>query len=219
MQPEIVVLLLAKGRVSYTIRTIHAIEANLEYENYSYYVADGGSDQPDLYEVLDLITDYGAKLQYHYKPMTVGKNWNDGIRAIYNSGARIYLHLENDFELSEKLNIAPYVKLLTERTDVGCIRLGLLPINLDIQTHGFDGRIYQHILKMRQYTWSGNPCLVHQRFNNAYGYFSEKKLSPGDTELSIDTNVRRQEGPMVWRPNELGDYGPFKHIGAEQATF
>jgi len=219
MDSEIVVLLLTKGRVAYTLRVIHTLEANLKYDNYSYYVADGGSEKSDLYEVLDLIVDYGAKMSYHHEELTSGQNWNRGIKAIFDSGRNIYLRMENDFELSERLNIKPYVKVLEELPNIGCVRLGLLPINLDIQTHGYQGRIYQHILKMRQYTWSGNPCLVHRRFHEAYGYFSEKPLSPGDTELSLDGSVRRREGPAIWRPNELGDYGPFIHIGTEQADF
>jgi hypothetical protein len=219
MVPEIVVLLLTKGRVNYTLRVIHTLEANLGYENYSYYVADGGSEKSDLYPVLDLITDYGAGLKYHNQELTAGQNWNKGIKAIYNSGVNIYLRMENDFELTEKLDITPYAELLNNLSNVGCIRLGLLPINLDIQTCGYKGRIYQDIMKMRQYTWSGNPCLVHRRFHEAYNFFSEKPLSPGDTELSIDANVRRYKGPAIWRPNELGDYGPFSHIGTDQSIF
>lgn len=219
MLPKVVVLLLTKGRTEYTLRVIHSLEAYLQYDNLSYYVADGGSSKSDLYTILDLIVDYGAELRYHHEELTAGQNWNRGIKAIYDGGADIYLRMENDFELAECFDIEPYVRVLTERGDIGCVRLGLLPINLDIQTHGFEGRIYQHILKMRQYTWSGNPCLVHRRFHQAYGYFSEKPLSPGDTELSLDGNVRRHEGPAVWRPNELGDYGPFRHIGAEQSDF
>jgi len=220
MHPKVVILLLTKGRVPYTLRVIHTIEANLKYDNYSYYVADGGSSDADMFEVLDLIVDYGADVKYHHKNLTAGANWNRGIKSIYNSDADIYLRMENDFELGEPLDILPYVRVLEDKLlDIGCVRLGLLPIRLDIQTHGFEGRIYQEILKMRQYTWSGNPCLVHKRFHKDYGYFSEKQISPGDAELSLDHKVRSNNGSRVWRPNELGDYGPFKHIGMEQSDF
>lgn len=219
MQPEITILLLTRSRVSYTLKTIHALEANLEYDNYSYYVADGISTPEEHAEVIALLKDYGVGYRAHSQELTVGENWNKGIRESYRT-ANIYLRMENDFELREKLDILPYIELLEANEEVGCIRLGLLPINLDIQTVGYSGRIYQRILRMRQYTWSGNPCLVHRRFHNTYGHFSEKKLSPGDTELTMDNMVRRNKpGPQVWRPNELGDYGPFAHIGQEQSDF
>lgn len=218
MQPEIVILLLTKGRVPYTLRTIYTFEANFEYDNYSYYIADGGSKPEEHAEVIALLKDYGIGYREHSEEMTPGLNWNKGIRECYKT-SNVYLRLENDFELVKKLDPEPYIELLEERQDVGCIRLGLLPINLDIQTHGYNGRIYQHILKMRQYTFSGNPCLIHRRFHYAYGHFSEKGMSPGDTELSIDRLVREIEGPAVWRPNELGDYGPFAHFGKEQSIF
>lgn len=221
MIDKIAILLLCKGRAEYTVRVIHSLEANLEFDGETfYYVADAGSDKADLYQILDLIVDYGAVLKYHHdESLTAGQNWNKGIREIYNSGADVYLRMENDFELATKLDVTPYVRVFDGMPQVGAIRLGLLPIMLDIQTYGFEGRIYQHILKHRQYTWSGNPCLVHRRFHDVYGYFAEKKLSPGDTELSLDNQVRRMDGPVVWRPNELGDYGPFKHIGEVQSDY
>lgn len=220
MQDEIVVLLLTKGRVAYTLRAIHTLEANLEFDGeISYYVADAGSDKADLFEVLDLIVDYGAKMNYHHEQLTAGQNWNRGIKAIYDMGKDVYLRMENDFELRETLDVTPYVRVFDGVPQVGCIRLGLLPILLDIQTFGFEGRIYQNIMKMRQYTWSGNPCLVHRRFHEVYGYFTEKPTSPGNTELSLDDKVRGKEGPAVWRPNELGDYGPFHHIGEIQSQY
>jgi len=217
---EVSILLLTKNRTKYTVRVIHSLEANLRFDGeISYYIADGGSKKPGLFEVLDLIVDYGAKMRYHHEELTAGQNWNKGIKEIYQSGVPVYLRMENDFELSSKLDITPYISVLEKKNEVGAIRLGLLPINLDIQTHGFEGRIYQDILKTRQYTWSGNPCLVHHRFHKAYGFFAEKKLSPGDTELSMDNSVRRYQGPAIWRPNELGDYGPFQHIGEVQSDF
>ena len=218
MQPEIVILLLTKGRAPYTLRTIHAFEANFEYDNYSYYIADGGSTQEEMDEIVSLLEDYGIGYRFHSEESCAGINWNRGIKESYKT-SDIYLRLENDWELVKKLDPEPYIELLEQKENVGCIRLGLLPINLDIQTYGFNGRIYQHILKMRQYTFSGNPCLVHRRFHYAYGYFAEKDISPGDTELSIDHSVRKMAGPEIWRPNELGDYGPFAHFGTEQSQY
>ena len=213
MDPKIVVLLLTKGRVPYTLRVIHSIEANLQYDNFSYYVADGGSLDTEHKEVLALLEDYGAEWRGHSGDVSSGENWNRGISEIFKDPSHnVFLRLENDFELEEPLDITPYVELLNELTTIGCIRLGLLPINLDIQTYGYNGRIYQQILKMRQYTWSGNPCLIHRRLHDCYGMF-DHGLSPGDTELSLDEKIRRQDGPHVWRPNSLGDYGPFAHFG------
>jgi len=219
MVAKIVVLLLTKGRVPYTLRAIHSIEANLRYDNFSYYVADGGSLPEEHKQVIALLEDYGAEWRGHSQVASSGENWNRGISEIFKDMSQhIYLRLENDFELAEPLDPTPYVDLLNDLPNVGCIRLGLLPIKLDIHTMGYDGRIYQHIRKSTQYVWSGNPCLVHRRFHDYYGMFRHG-LTPGDSELSLDDKVRRKDGPYVWRPNALGDYGPFRHIGEEQSAF
>lgn len=219
MLPKVVVLLLTKGRVPYTLRAIHSIEAHFQYDNFSYYVADGGSRPEEHREVISLLEDYGAEWRGHSQNTSAGDNWNRGIEEIFKDMSQsIYLRLENDFELGESLDPTPYVELLRDLANVGCIRLGLLPIKLDIHTIGYGGRIYQHIRKSQQYVWSGNPCLVHRRFHEYYGYF-QKGLTPGDSELSLDDKVRRKDGPYVWRPNNLGDYGPFKHIGEVQSQY
>jgi len=219
MLPKLAILLLTKGRLPYSLRAIHSLVANLEYENYFFYVADGGSPPEEHAEVCALLDNYGVEYKEHSLLASSGENWNRGIQEISKpADVPIYLRLENDFELAKKLNIVPYIELLMDLTNVGCIRLGLLPIKLDIHTMGYGGKIYQHIRKSTQYVWSGNPCLVHRRFHEYYGFFSHG-LTPGDSELSLDAKVRAKEGPYVWRPNELADYGPFKHIGTEQSDY
>jgi len=217
MQPEIVILLLTKGRNPYTIRTIRGIEENLEYDNYSYYIADAGSTWKEHSEVCRLLDDYGAKYKHHSRPMAAGKNWNTGIYQAYRY-SNVYLRLENDFELEKKFNPTPYLRVLEEVPEVGCIRLGLLPIMLDIHTVAHDGRIYQNIQKSTHYIWSGNPCLVHRRFHDVYGMF-RGKYPPGECEVRFDYHIRITEGPEIWRPNALGDWGPFGHFGEDKSEF
>mgnify|MGYP000707541374 CR=1 FL=1 len=65
MVAKIVVLLLTKGRVPYTLRAIHSIEANLRYDNFSYYVADGGSLPEEHKQVIALLEDEATVKRFY----------------------------------------------------------------------------------------------------------------------------------------------------------
>jgi hypothetical protein len=117
--------------------------------------------------------------------------------------------------LKDDMDITPYVKLLMEREDVGMVRLGLMPIGLDLHSTAHDGRIYFDVLKSQPYAYSGNVCLIHKRFHDAYGMFHEEK-NPGEIEVEFDYRVRSQEGPKIWWPMKMGTYtyGYWEHRGA-----
>lgn len=198
-------------RTEYALRTIKAAVELLKYEKLAWYVADAGSHQDHHTAVLQAL-DGQKLLGRHYKALDPGPNWNLGIGEIFKE-TEIYLRLEDDFELRTELDITPYVELLNEIPEIGQVRMGLMPVGLDMQSMGHNGRIYMRILKNRQYCYSGHPCLIHKRFHDFYGMF-HPTFGPGDCEVDFDSRVRAApDGPEIWWPLEMGTWGPWAHIG------
>ena len=95
----------------------------------------------------------------------------------------------------------------------GMVRLGGLPIDLDLWSTGIDGRMYLKVSKTVNYAFSGNPHLKHSRFLDAYGGYPTGK-NPGDTEIAYDNQIRQKKnGPNIIWPLAIGDNPPFAHIG------
>ena len=110
------------------------------------------------------------------------------------------------------MDIEPYVTLLETEESVGMIRLGHLPVGLDISSAGYNGRMYLHIQKTTQYAFSGNPHLKHTRFRGHYGDYPIGR-NPGETEISYDHQIRTANGSSILWPLAIGDTYKFAHIG------
>jgi hypothetical protein len=122
----------------------------------------------------------------------------------------------DDWKLMRDLDIEPYVRMLHERPDVGMVRLGGLPVGLDLHSVGHGGIHYLNVLRSTSYQYSGNPSLRSVRFARAYGPYPEDK-NPGDTEIAYDARVRSIEGPAIWWPVDLGGWSVWGHIGTQQS--
>jgi hypothetical protein len=216
--PTIAILFLTKeveGRENIAVATIEALREYMKYEGpYVWVFACGKSSQEyrnSIYQALHG-DDLGWIVQADKPPGVV---WNLGIDMVHTRAWPAYLRVEDDMVLKDHLDITPYVKLLMEREDVGMVRLGLMPIGLDLHSTAHDGRIYFDVLKSQPYQYSGNPGLIHKRFHDAYGMFHEEK-NPGEIEVEFDYRVRSQEGPKIWWPMKMGTYtfGYWDHRGA-----
>lgn len=213
--PDVMVLLLTYERTEYALRTIHSHLANLRYDGIiQWAVVDDGS-RPEHYETCRAaLADYlsfSASRRAGY-----GANANEAWdAAYYHKHCPITYWLEDDWVLRRPLDITPYVRLLLEKEDVGMVRLGYLPVGLDLESVGYDGRMYLNVKKTKQYAFSGNPHLKHYRFRS-YGDYPVGK-NPGVTEIEYDHKIRVQVGPAIWWPLVVGDDPFFAHIGVEQS--
>jgi hypothetical protein len=180
-------------------------------------VADDGSDPPHFFSVLAALEEKGATVfGSHSEKLGAGKSWNRAVQQTLEH-CDLQLSLEDDWELMADLDVRPFVKLLLEKPEVGMIRLGGLPVGLDLHSVGYDGIHYLRVEPTTSYQWSGNPSIRHRRFAEFYGPFPEGK-SPGDTEVAYDHQVRKKpDGPEIWWPLQVGGYGVFAHIGQEQS--
>ena len=149
-----------------------------------------------------------------------GKRWNRTLEAIWGAGHDIYFRLENDFELKADLDITEYIEVLNDNPSVGMVRLGLMPINLDLHSVAYNGAIYFECRKSTPYSYSGNPGLIHRRLHEAVGGFSDT-MNPGQIEVDFDHRYRacHHDIKILWPlvHGALGTYGPFSHIGEVQS--
>lgn len=217
--PKLAIVLLTYKRREEAVRTICALSENLGYEKElrGWYVADDGTGDN---HVESLLEELGKKEEHvighhshRFSPKT-GIGWNKGL-GIAHQFSDYVLIMEDDWVLTKPFDIHPYMQMLGEREDVGMVRLGGLAVGNNLEIVGHQGHHYLKYHKDKQYAYSGNPHLRHARFVNAYGWFSNEKLNPGELELEYDGRVRSMDGPDIWRPSDIPGWGIFGHIGKD----
>lgn len=210
MSPLLIILQTFE-RTAYALATVKAIQDKLKYPGeIKWYVADDGSPREHVEALRAAIGSDLACIESNH--WSYGGSANRAIRFAHDF-TDLTLWLEDDWELRRELAILPYAELLWKVTDVGMIRLGRLPKDLDCKSEQYDGSIYLSIQRTMPYMFSGNPSLRHKRFHDAYGGYAEG-LYPGDTELALDRHIREaQSGPKILWDVDLGAYGAFGHIG------
>lgn len=211
--PPLIVILLTSTRTPYALKTIEGVHKNIVYAGeWLWYLAFDNETTEHFREVYEVVSD--TVIGYHCGSYGYGGAVNKAMESL--NEYPVTLLLEDDWHLSQQWDLSPYVRLLMEREDVGMMRLGHLPINLDLESYGHNGHMYLNVKKNRQYAFSGNPHLKHRRFYDAYGLYPTG-LNPGDTEIAYDSQVRSKDGPMIWWPLMIGDRFLFSHIGATRS--
>jgi hypothetical protein len=221
--PNLAIVMVTYKRTREAVITVKSAAENLDYprEKRGWYIADDGSEADHVGAILRELTEVqGETLWGHhsekFSPGTpfCGRGWNTALQKAHQY-AEIILWLEDDWLLNRRLDIAPYVRLLMEREDVGMVRLGGLAVGSDVHIVGHAGVHYLKYLRTTQYAYSGNPLLRHLRFGRAYGPFAEDR-NPGDIELDFDGRFRAMSGPDIWRPADIPGWGIFGHIGTDK---
>lgn len=228
--PTVCINLLTKNRTQYATATVKKCLDNLKYEgNLVWYISDGGSQVDHLAQLGEILNDLHVIIGNHSVSSNPGSCWNIGLGKIFEKGIDIYLRLEDDMVLKDYLDITTYVKLLMTNPMVGMVRLGQIVIDLDMATFkhktythvGYTEEVYLHVKPSRPYCFSGHPALIHKRFHDIYGFYPTN-LSPGETEVAMDEQVRRgPSGPIIVYPWDMGKYGTWgiwDHIGKESST-
>ena len=220
--PTLAITLVTCERTELALRTIRGIRENLVYPNekIKWFVGDDGSGKAHSMALIGEIAKLGMILaDYHnekFVPGTyfAGKTWNRAMGMAHQESDYV-LWIEDDWELRHPLFIEPYVQLLSEREDIGMVRLGHLAVGSKVEIVGHNGIHYLNYIRGTQYAYSGNPYIRHARFTKALGTFAEDK-NPGDIELDYDARFQANlEAPAIWRPADIPGWGWFGHIGAE----
>jgi hypothetical protein len=211
--PIIAILLITYKRTELAQRTIRGVKQFLDYpkDKLVWHVADDGSSAQHVDTVLHTIS-VGAGYT-NAERRGVGHSMNMGMDACLLRADYI-LWLEDDWELTAPFDLRPCVQLLTEREDVGMVRLGYISPGIRGELIGGAGRLWWRLDKGPTYTFTGHASLRHRRFCEAYGHYQEG-LAAGETEIAMCTTVNNRIGPAVVVPAFTGEWGPFGHIGME----
>lgn len=180
------------------------------------HIADDGSN-PDYWDAVTGIASrhwqIGNVSFSRQQRRGVGASLNAGIRTALNNSP-IILHAVDDWELLEPLNLTPWVEFMEDPNyDVGMVRFfphpDLTGTVRHIPPHGWAVALERH-----HYVFGFRPCLWHQRFFDALGYFQEGVSSLAaeeDFNLRLTSSEPKFEGeriwlalPEVWRPIETG---------------
>jgi len=239
--PKLAIVLLTYMRTQEALRTILGICGNLSYpkEKRGWFIADDGTPGDHFDILVAYLQEHDEKVVYghskRFSPNT-GEGWNKAIGIAFQFSDYV-LVMEDDWELSGNfdmnpdnhpgkvqvnpyldkgiLDIKPYIEMLSEREDVGMVRLGGLAVGNDVEIVGHNGHHYLKYLKSKPYAYSGNPHLRHARFQERYGGFSIEALRPGELETEFDWRFRNMDGPDIWRPADIPAWGIFHHIGKD----
>lgn len=223
--PYLGICMVTYNRTREALETVRSTCDNLVYprEKIGWYVADDGSKPEHHQALLDLLAEKGMRVIGEHNDRfradasyDCGKGWNKGLGLCYQFSDFV-LWLEDDWLLDNTLDLAPYVRLLIDRTDVGIVSFRILSIGADVHTVGYGGEIYLKYLRTTQYAYSGNPLIRHARYTQHYGWFAEDR-NPGLIELHQDDLYRLdvKNGPEIWRPNSISPWGSWKHTGSDK---
>lgn len=223
--PPLSIALVTYKRTPLAVRTIQSTLENLVYpkELIAWFVGDDGS--PKAHEqALRKALDGQRLIEYsnerwrnegEEKTFFSGQVWNH-VLGIAHQHSDFVLWLEDDWVLENKLNLEPYIHLLQEREEVGMVTFRILSVGAEVMTIGHNGEIFLQYGRRTQYGYCGHPTLRHARFVRFYGWFHEQR-TPGEIEIDMDSRYRGMtNGPHVWRPATLDQWGAWHHIGQEK---
>lgn len=222
MSEPLTVVLLTYERTDYTLRTIHAAGKFLQYPDWGWYVADdGSSDSHHIFTLNSCEATDRPLIGQHNEKLSYGRGANAALRMAFSTGALV-LMLEDDWELTQPLDIWKWAALLMERPDIGMVRMGYLNNGVAGNVIGHGGSLYWVLDDTESkhhssFAFAGHPALIHRRFFDSYGLYPER-WQPGDTELRMCWQIASQfGGPAIVWPAELGAMGPWAHIGGQQS--
>jgi hypothetical protein len=215
MEP-ITIILQTWQRTEYALRTIAAARENVRYGGeLLWYIADDGSSVDHWAAIWDMLDDVpfvgGHTLRRGYGGNAIAA-WDAA-----DTVSALTFWLEDDFVLTQPLDLTPHAYALMDSDELGMIRLGYIDGSKLAPPQTFAGRRYHTIPRdwpdTSFYAFTGHPSLRHARYRAAYGDYPIG-LIPGDTELAYAFQYRTGHGPLIVWPEGYPTDGYFAHIGA-----
>lgn len=213
MEP-ITIILQTYKRTEYALRTIAAARELLSYQGeLVWLVADDGSPTAHFETVLDALSPHGG--------FSVRRGYGGNANAAWthaDSLGALTFWLEDDFMLTQPLDLTPHAYTLMDCVEVGMVRLGYINPAMLSTPQLFAGRGYYTLPRYWPdtsfYTFTGHPSLRHARYRAAYGDYPVG-LAPGATELAYAFQYQSAlDGPLIVWPEGYPADGSFAHIGA-----
>lgn len=229
------IIILTYNRPEIIKRTIFALLKNISYEGeIEWIIADDSTPSPTYHHHCLRFFPKNANVRVECTPQQSGWGVNAN-NAMSKASNDIILFVEDDRVLTQRIDISPYVALMTEHQGIGLVRLDgisghrivchvaetdisrLLPDHR--QGTGLLGRINYFLVdgtSQELWLYSNQPHLKHKRFHKFYGMYPEGyKL--GITEEMFSHTVKDKmcsfpsEAPAIAVPLDATSY--FDHIG------
>lgn len=216
MTAPVIIVLQTFERTEYALPTIAAARKNLRYPDLRWYIADDSRNTEHGTAVRQALEGEHIIGSHHLPGVTYGENANGAWSGTAEYALTFWL--EDDWVLTQPLDLYPYACLLMETAEVGMVRLGVLNLDIRGRTWAHGGRVYWKLDREPHLegtpVFTGHPSLRHRRYLETYGPYPEG-LGPGDTELAYAWQFRQgtPDAPGIVWPTEIGAGGLFGHIG------
>lgn len=234
--PPVTIVCITYNRPIEIRATMTALYNRIFYDGVlKYYIADDCSPNEYGFKILDWWNKFAGESKNSSLVTTPsnsgwGVNANNVLSCVKDD---IVLFLEDDYVLSENLDITPYVVLLLVHQGIGLVRLDgiaghriVCHINeTDLRDYlptyrqgmGMPGKLNYFLLDSNSrelWLYSNRPHLKHRRFHKFYGKYPEG-LRLGATEESFSHTVKdgmaSPNAPAIAVP--LDATGWWDHIG------
>lgn len=220
---KVVVCLLTYGRLEYAKRTLQTCLDNIlvghPHPPVSVHIASDGDSPEYINELVDLaggfITVQGVSVTNSHRG-GYGKNINLATQVIHQF-ADYVLMLEDDWELTQHLNLNELIADMEEDRVIDCVRLGYLS-----HTQPLFGEVRavrnSHYLLLdpdspEPHVFAGHPRLESVARQRAMGLWQEGR-PPGETEFMMSHILRARRG-VAWPMDLVHPRGDlFAHIGS-----
>lgn len=230
------IIILTYNRPEIIKRTIFALLKNIYYEGeIEYIVADDSTPSPTYHHhcLRFFPKQANARVECTPKQSGWGMNANNAMSKASND---IILMLEDDYVLSGKINLTPYVVLLQKHHSLGVVRLdgiaGHLGISCQIaqtdindlcptwqQGISYPGILHYFLIDGKSShlnLYSNRPHLKHKRFHKFYGDYPEgQKLGMTETMFAHTVKDKMKafpdDAPAIAVPLDANCY--WDHIG------
>lgn len=208
-------------RARYAEQTLDTVLRRLHYRGQiSVHIADDGSPPEHVRHLYELAGGYA-----HVQGVSTTTAERQGYGASYNlatqvvhTHASVVLPLEDDWILSEPIDIEPYVAALTDPGPISSIRMGYLGFTEELRgTLGHcAGRTYLLLdpASPEHHVNAGHPRLETTAYERVVGPWAEG-YDPGTTERIWCGRPAARSG-VAW-PMDAPRGGWFSHIGTVQA--
>lgn len=203
-------------RAAVAERTIKSFSENLNYPNLHWIISDDGS--PNHNEFMERLKQYVPDAEtLNINRGGVGKSKNTALAKAFERSHLVFLS-EDDWLLSEPLDLLTYVQLMLDYGDICMVRFGFLGGEFTAKYTGYGYPLDFWSLQRDSglYVYSGQVSLRAKSLYDIVGWHKEG-VDAGTEELDFchRYNNTSHNLKILW-PAKFGctiDSSPFKNIG------
>lgn len=206
------------SRFNLLYQTVQSLVDNLIYPNLRWTITDDGSpNHYDMVREVSKIIPGDDVIFYDTGRRGVGYAKNNALKEAFSVSKLCWL-TEDDWWISEPLNLLPHVQLMLDHPEIGFIRFGFLggSLSADYIDYGYPLTYWKLKPTSGLYCYSGQCGLRSSCLYEKVGWHDET-TSPGEEELNYCWRYNQTVSPpdILW-PAQYGctlNAGIVKNIG------